>query len=363
METTNRQEQNEAAGDALSLSCEQWQARLEEWGEPRFRAGQVCQWIYARKVFDYHEMTNLSKALRERLCGEVLMTLPIQIQEQLSQDGTRKFLWQMADGQRVESVLLDHGGHKTACISTQVGCPLKCAFCATGALGFTRNLTVGEILGQFLMMERRCLDRSLQEGVNNIVFMGMGEPLLNEANVLEAIRRLNHPKMRNLGARHITISTSGIVPGIEDLADFEIPVRLSVSLHAPSDALRSKLMPVNRTYPLSRLVEALRLYRQRTGERITIEYVLIDGVNDDPQMAYEMAALLDGLNPYVNLIPYNVPPQGLAGRPSQFQRSPDARVKAFCAALTALHIEFEVRRERGSDILAACGQLAARARS
>ena len=347
-------EQNTRENDALSLSYEAWRARLEEWGEPRFRADQICQWIYSRRVFDYHEMSNLSKALRERLCGEVLMTLPIQIQERTSQDGTRKFLWQMDDGTRVESVLLDHGGHRTACISTQVGCPLKCAFCATGALGFTRNLTVGEILGQFLMMERRCLDRGSQEGIQNIVFMGMGEPLLNEDNVLEVIRRLNHPKMRNLGARHITISTSGIIPGIEDLADFEVPIRLSVSLHAPSDALRSKLMPVNRTYPLAKLVEALRFYRKRTGERITIEYVLIDGVNDEPELAYEMAALLDGLEPYVNLIPYNPAPDG----PVEFRRSPDARIKAFCAALTALHIEFEVRRERGTDILAACGQLA-----
>ena len=339
--------------DALSLTWEGWRARLEEWGEPRFRADQICGWIYGQKVFDYHGMTNLSKALRERLSGAVLMTLPILIREQTSRDGTRKYLWQMADGQRVESVLLDHGGHRTACISSQAGCPLGCAFCATGAMGFSRDLTAGEILGQFLMMERRCLDAGAQ-GIGNVVFMGMGEPLLNEANVLASIRTLNHPRMRSLGARRITVSTSGIVPGIEDLADFEVPLRLSVSLHAPNDALRSRLMPVNRAHPLQKLVEALRLYRRRTGERITIEYALIDGVNDDPQLAYEMAALLDGLQPYVNLIPFNPIPAA-----PEFRRPSDARVRAFCAALTDLRIEFEVRRERGADIMAACGQLAA----
>ena len=339
--------------DVMSLSYDGIRAKMEELGEQKFRADQICQWIYARKVFDYNDMSNLSKPLREKLSGSMAISLPILISEQKSRDGTKKYLWQMMDGKRVESVLLDHGGHRTACISSQAGCPLACAFCATGTLGFSRNLTSGEILGQFLMMERRCLDTG-QDGINNIVFMGMGEPLLNEDNVFASIRTLNHPKMRNLGARHITVSTSGIVPGIEDLADFEIPLRLSVSLHAPNDALRSKLMPVNRKYPLNKLVDAMRLYRRRTGERITIEYALIDGVNDEPELAYEMAALLDGLEPYINLIPYNPIPM----KP-ELRRSPESRVKAFCAALTELHVEFEVRRERGADIMAACGQLAA----
>ena len=345
----------QTSDDALSLSYEGWKAKMEGMGEPRFRADQICQWIHVRKVFDYHEMSNLPRTLRERLSGSVLMPLPVLIREQISRDGTRKYLWQMSDGARVESVLLDHGGHRTACISSQVGCPLGCVFCATGALGFTRDLTSGEIVGQFLMMERRCLDAGLGEGIQNVVFMGMGEPLLNENNVLMSIRMLNHPKMRNIGARRITVSTSGIVPGIEDLADFEIPLRLSVSLHAPGDALRSRLMPVNRTYPLSCLIEALRLYRRRTAERITIEYALIDGINDDPQMAYEMAALLDGLGAYINLIPYNPIPMR-----RDLRRSPDSRIREFCAALSGLNIEFEVRRERGGDIMAACGQLAGR---
>lgn len=349
-------ERNGGGEDALSLSYEEWRERMEVWGEPRFRADQICSWIHDRKVFNYHEMSNLSKSLRERLSGSLLMPLPVLIREQESRDGTRKYLWQMTDGARVESVLLDHGGHTTACISSQVGCPLACVFCATGSLGFTRNLTAGEILGQFLMMERRRLDGGAQ-GINNVVFMGMGEPLLNADNVFKCIRMLNHPKMRGLGARHITVSTAGVVPGIVDLADFEIPIRLSVSLHAPNDALRTRLMPINRSHSLSKLVDALHVYKRRTGERITIEYALIDGVNDDPQLAYEMAALLDGLEPYVNLIPFNPIPMK-----KELRRSPDPKVKAFCAVLSELKIEFEVRRERGADIMAACGQLAGLAR-
>jgi 23S rRNA (adenine2503-C2)-methyltransferase len=336
------------ARDALSLSYEEWRRLVtEEWGEPRFRVDQICRWIYVQKVFNCHEMTNLSKTLREKLIYDSLVKIPIQVGERLSKDGTRKYLWQFMDGGRVESVLLDHANHTTACVSSQVGCPLACAFCATGQAGYKRDLTSGEILAQFLLMEQR-----LGRDVNNVVFMGMGEPLLNTKNLFRSIQALNHPKMRNLGGRHITVSTSGVVPGIRDLADFEVPVRLSVSLHAPNDALRDKLMPINRRYPLGALVDSLRYYRQRSGERITVEYVLIDGVNDDPALAFEMAALLDGLGVYVNVIPYN-PIQA-----ASFKRSPDPQVKAFCAALTELSIEFEVRREKGMDIMAACGQLA-----
>lgn len=333
---------------ALEMTLNDWQILFADWGEQKFRASQVCQWIYSKKEFNYHLMSNLSKDLREKLNDNILMSLPIMLRQQVSKDGTRKYLWSLNDGARVESVLLNHGGHKTACISSQAGCPLGCTFCETGANGFMRNLTRGEILGQFLMMEK-----INGADINNIVFMGMGEPLLNEDNVFSAIRSLNDKNMRNLGARHITISTSGIVPGIEDLADFEIPIRLSLSLHAPNDELRSRLMPVNKQYPLQSLVNALRRYRERTGERITIEYALIDRVNDSPEYAYETAALLDGLEPYINLIPFNPIPS----RP-ELKRSDSSRIKAFCNALTELKIEFELRKERGTDIMAACGQLA-----
>ena len=336
------------AYDALEMTLNDWQILFGNWNEQKFRAAQVCQWIYAKKELMYDGMTNLSKTLREKLCENVVMGFPAMIRQQVSKDGTRKFLWSLNDGAGIESVLLNHGGHKTACISSQAGCPLRCAFCETGANGFTRNLTRGEILGQFLMMEK-----INGADINNVVFMGMGEPLLNEDNVFSAIRSLNDKNMRNLGARHITISTSGIAPGIEDLADFEIPIRLSLSLHAPNDELRSKLMPVNKQYPLQKLIAALRRYRERTGERITIEYALIDRVNDSPECAYETAALLDGLEPYINLIPFTPVPS----RPD-LKRSGQGRIHEFCGALSAMKIEYELRKERGSDIMAACGQLA-----
>lgn len=335
--------------NALELKFNDWENYFLEANEPKFRAKQLCEWLYAKKIFDYYEMSNLSKTLREKLSNEIFVLLPILIKQQNSKDGTKKYLWQLHDGNKIESVLLNHGGHKTACISSQAGCALGCVFCATGTLGLKRNLTQGEILGQFLMMEKlnNC-------DINNIVFMGMGEPLLNEKNVFDAIRILNDKKMRNLGARHITISTSGIVPGIEDLADFEIPLRLSVSLHAPNEILRSKLMPgVSKMYSLQKLIDALKHYKNRTGERITIEYALIDKINDAPELAYEMAALLDGLEPYINLIPFNPIPS----RPD-LKRSSESRIKNFCNALRDLKIEFELRKEKGTDIMAACGQLA-----
>ena len=339
--------------DALELTLNDWQILFAGWNEQKFRAAQVCQWIYAKKELTYDGMTNLSKSLREKLNSSVTINLPVMIRQQVSKDGTRKYLWHLNDGAKIESVLLNHGGHKTACISSQAGCPLKCAFCETGANGFTRNLTRGEILGQFLMMEK------INGGdINNVVFMGMGEPLLNEDNVFSAIRSLNDKNMRNLGARHITISTSGIATGIEDLADFEIPIRLSLSLHAPNDELRTKLMPVNKQYPLQKLIASLRRYRERTGERITIEYALIENVNDSPELAYETAALLDGLEPYINIIPFNPIPS----RPD-LKRSSQGRIKAFCAVLSEMKIEYELRKERGTDIMAACGQLAGSTRN
>ncbi|MCL2011071.1 MAG: 23S rRNA (adenine(2503)-C(2))-methyltransferase RlmN [Synergistaceae bacterium] len=341
--------------DALSMSYEEWRSWVTDvLKEPRFRADQICRWIYDKKVFDCHSMTNLSKELRDRFAYESPVRVPIQIKESKSKDGTRKFLWQMEDGCRVESVLLDHAAHTTACVSSQAGCPLGCVFCATGRAGYSRDLTAGEIIGQFLVMEQR-----LGRNINNVVFMGMGEPLLNAVSVFKSVRALNHPKMRGLGGRHITLSTSGVPQGIRDLADFEVPARLSVSLHAPNDALRGKLMPINKRYPLSALVEAMRYYKKRSGERVTIEYVLIEGVNDDPSLAFEMAALLDGLGVYVNVIPYNPIADGDGAKP--MRRPSESRIKAFCAALTELSIEHEVRREKGTDIMAACGQLAARA--
>jgi 23S rRNA (adenine2503-C2)-methyltransferase len=251
----------------------------------------------------------------------------------------------LLDGENIESVAIFNGNRTTACISSQVGCQLGCKFCATGASGFVRDLSVSEIVGQFLAMEKR-----VGKDINNVVYMGMGEPLLNLDNVLKSIRILNSPKQRKLGIRHISISTSGIIPGIDALADFELPVRLSVSLHAPNDRIRSKLMPVNNMYPLSELMKALQNYQEKTGERITIEYIMINGVNDSEERAYELVSLLSGLDVYVNLIPYNPVTD-------KYERSPQKKVKDFFRILKKLEIEAEIRKEKGTDINAACGQL------
>lgn len=331
---------------ALDLTYEEWvDLCTNRLGLPRYRADQICSWIYEKKVFSVHEMTNLPKDLREKLAYELHILPPIPVREEKSKDGTRKFLWQLYDGERIESVLLSHGNHTTACLSSQVGCPLACAFCATGDSGYTRDLTAGEMTGQLLAMEKR-----LGSNINNVVFMGMGEPFLNSDALFKALSILHSPKMRNMGARHITISTSGIVPGILRLAESGLPVRLSVSLHAPNDALRSRLMPVNRRFALAALMKALSVYQEKTGERITFEYVMIQRVNDEPEHAYELAALLSGMDAYINLIPCN-PVSDL------FQRSETERIKAFSAILTRLNIENEIRKEKGTDIDAACGQL------
>ena len=332
--------------DALSFSYEGWNKLLtEEFQLPRYRVDQICQWIYQKKVFDFEKMTNLSKELRGKLSESITIIPPMIIKEQISRDGTQKFLLQLTDGKKIESVLIHHGNHTTACISSQAGCQLGCSFCATGIAGYAGNITVGEIVGQFLVMEKR-----FGKDINNAVFMGMGEPFYNTDNVFSGILALNNPKMRNLGARHITISTSGVVPGIIDLSNFEVPVRLSVSLHAPNEALRSKLMPVNRKHSLESLMDALRIYRERTGERITFEYIMINKVNDSTDCAYELASLLNGMSAYVNIIPYNQAAE-------KYERSSDARIKEFCNILSKYQIEHETRLEKGTDIDAACGQL------
>jgi len=329
----------------LEFNYDEWRNFVDETGEPSYRADQLCQWIYGKKVFDIHRMTNLSKELRSKLEGHLYVQPPFAVDVQKSSDGTVKFLWRFLDGQEVESVLMDHGNHHTACLSTQVGCPLRCDFCATGRQGFVRNLSVGEIVGHFLAMESW-----LGQDIKNIVFMGMGEPLLNWENVKKAIEILNHPKMRGMGIRRITISTAGVVPGILALADSGLDVRLSFSLHAPNDQIRSKLMPVNERYPLGQVVEALQEFQKKTGNRITVEYVLLKRINDEPSMAYEIAALLSDLDVYINLIPYN-PVVDRYGRPSA------SRINPFMATLRELGLEVELRKEKGTDIDAACGQL------
>jgi 23S rRNA (adenine2503-C2)-methyltransferase len=332
---------------ALDLTHDEWVSWLaKELNQPKFRAGQICQWLWQKHTFDADEMTNLSLPLRELLKERVDFSAPILITEQRSKlDGTRKYLWQLRDGETIESVLLKQGDRLTACISTQVGCPLQCSFCATGLSGFVRNLSSGEIAGQFLAMEK-----IVEREINNVVYMGMGEPFLNTDNVLLSVRMLNDEQLRNLGIRHITISTSGIVPGIEALADSGLGVRLAISLHAAEDELRSKLMPVNQTYPLAELREAMTGYQEQTGDRLTIEYALFGGVNDSVEQARQLIRFLKGIHVFVNLIPYN----SVDGR---YEKPQPEDVLRFRSVLETAGFECELRQEQGADIDAACGQL------
>jgi 23S rRNA (adenine2503-C2)-methyltransferase len=342
--------------DILDLTFPALQARFAEWGEPRFRAQQLWRWIYVHLADDFEQMTNLPRALRERLAPLYRLDPLRPVGEQVAEDGlTRKALLELPDGATIESVLMAYEpvdgvySRHTVCVSTQVGCPIGCAFCATGQSGFVRDLSTAEIVAQPLYFAR--LLRASNQAVSNVVVMGMGEPLLNYDRVWQAIETWNDHQGFNLGARKITLSTAGYVPGIERLAGERLQVGLAVSLHAVDDALRDQLVPLNRRYPLAVLLAALRDYQARTGRRITVEYALIEGLNDDPLQATYLANMLRGLDSHVNLIPLN-PTAGSPYRPS-----PQPRVDAFQQALVERGVPATVRLRRGIDIQAGCGQL------
>lgn len=327
---------------------------LAGWGEPPFRADQVWGWLYRSLATDFEAMTNLPRPLRERLAAETDLTLLTPLAEQASATGqTRKVLFRLRDGQTIESVLMLYRQRRTACISTQAGCGLGCLFCATGQGGLARNLSAGEIVAQVLHFARevRTTTPLPHHPISNVVLMGMGEPLANYAATRQAIATLSDERGYNLGARRITLSTVGLVPGIRLLAGEGLPVNLAVSLHAADDELRNRLVPVNRRYPLAELMAAIREYIARTGRRVTFEYALIAGVNDAPEQARALARLLAGMLCHVNLIPLN-PTPGSPLRPS-----PRQRVNAFRDQLAASGIAVTVRLRRGIGIEAGCGQL------
>jgi len=317
--------------------------RLADAGEPAYRAGQVWEWV-ARGARSYKGMTNLPAALREWLAAEVpLSTLAVKA-EARSDDGTVKALFETSDGRPLEAVLMRYrDGRRSVCLSSQSGCPLTCSFCATGQMKFGRNLSADEVLDQALHFRRI-------EAIDHVVFMGMGEPTINLDEVLAACERLP-----DLGVTHrrTAISTVGWVPGIDRLAECEMPVALALSLHAPNDVLRSQLMPVNERYPLAEVLAACERYLARRRRRIFVEYVMLDGVNDLPEHARQLTALLDPRAYKVNLIPYN-PTGAYAGSPPQ-------RIERFRAILGEHRLPATVRLTRGRDIDAACGQLAASA--
>jgi 23S rRNA (adenine2503-C2)-methyltransferase len=332
------------------------QALLESWGEPAYRARQLWEWLYVHLADSFDQMTNLPKPLRESLAEETTIGAPDVVDTAQSEEGeTRKDLLRLADGETVEAVLMRYERRRTACVSTQVGCLAGCAFCATGQMGFRRDLTAGEIVAQALHFAR--VLRTSQDRLSNVVLMGMGEPLLNYDATVAAIRRLTDPQGFNLGQRHITLSTVGVVPGIKRLADETghhggpLQITLAISLHAATDTLRYQLVPMNRRYNLDALFEACHYYIQHTGRRISFEWALIEGVNDTPQQAQALAARLAGVLSHVNLIPLN-PTAAYEGKPSS-----RTAMDAFTRELDRRLISYTVRLRQGIDIEAGCGQL------
>jgi 23S rRNA (adenine2503-C2)-methyltransferase len=392
-------EARSAKKNVYDLTPQQLSETMVEWGEPAYRANQVMHWLYKELATDFSQMTNLPAGLRQKLAETMQVGSAQLMAQKISSDGwTRKVLLQMRGGHTVEAVLMLYFDRATVCISSQVGCAMGCSFCATGQMGFTRNLSTGEILEQVIWFNRWLREHPhrpalskakrthytgkpanedqkarerialLDEGwhsadsasptagseiraVTNIVFMGMGEPLVNYNNVWGAIRTLNSPQGLGMGARRLTVSTVGIAPQIRRFADEEQAVNLAVSLHAPNDELRSSMVPVNTRYPIGELMAACRYYSETTRRRITFEYVLINGTNDSLDLAHQLAALLRGMLCHVNLIPLNPVPG------TEMRATPKEQVYAFQRIVEDAGISTTVRIERGVDISAACGQL------
>ena len=330
--------------DIKSMTQQELSQFLKELGEPAFRAKQVFTWLH-RGAASFDEMTNLSKSLREKLKGRCFITAPVVAHKQESRlDGTIKYLWELSDGNCIETVLMQYHHGNTVCISSQVGCRMGCAFCASTIAGKVRDLRPSEMLDQVMFTQ---LDSG--RTVSNIVLMGIGEPLDNMANVLRFLELVNHPDGMNIGMRHISLSTCGVVPGIDALAEQQLQLTLSVSLHAPDSETRSRIMPVNRAYDVELLFDACHRYFEKTGRRISFEYAMIDGVNDNDWQADLIAKKLRGMPGHVNLIPLN----DVVESPYK----PSRRVAAFQKRLESHGITATVRRSLGGDIDASCGQL------
>jgi len=345
-------EKNAVSRDILGMTPKELGAYLESMGEKSFRAAQVYRWIYWSGVFDFPDMTDLSRKLRQDLSENLTIGVPKILERSESKDSmTVKYAFGLSDGSPIETVKIfdDESREKfTICVSTQVGCPIGCMFCQTGRMGFARDLTAGEIVGQVLAAT---FDGAGAAGIlSNVVYMGMGEPLLNYDNVVKSLRILNEPAGLNVSMRKMTVSTAGVVPKIIKLADEDIPVTLAVSLHAPDDSTRNFLVPLNKKYPVHEVVAAARKYADLTSRRVTFEYVMIADVNDSRERAKELAKLLKGGLFHVNLIGLNV-------CRGELRPSPRSRVTDFRDALIASGINATIRGSRGNDINAACGML------
>ncbi|ANY69800.1 23S rRNA (adenine(2503)-C(2))-methyltransferase RlmN [Paenibacillus sp. BIHB 4019] len=333
-------------------TLEQLQDWMKENGEPAFRAGQLYDWLYVKRVTSFEEMSNLSKSLRTKLFDQFQFVTLSEITKFESKDGTVKFLFGLHDNHAIETVIMRHNYGNSICVTTQVGCRIGCTFCASTLGGLKRNLTAGEIIAQ-VVVAQQMLDVT-NERVSSIVIMGSGEPFENYDATMMFLRTMIHEKGLNIGQRHITVSTSGIVPSMYKFADENTQINLALSIHAPNDTLRSKLMPVNRRFPFDDVMEACRYYLAKTGRRISFEYALIGGVNDRPEHAQELADVLKGLLCHVNLIPVNHVPE------RNYVRTPREDIFEFQRILEKNKINATIRREQGHDIAAACGQLRAK---
>ena len=357
METTVRKQKKNLETkkpSIYSLQLHEMQDWFKEQGEPKFRAGQIFDWLYKKRVKNYEDMSNLSKGLRDKLSNSFDITTLNTLVKQTSSDGTIKFLFQLYDGYSIETVLMRHEYGNSICVTTQVGCRIGCTFCASTLGGLKRNLEAGEIVAQVVEVQR-ALDET-EERVSSLVVMGIGEPFDNYDNLMSFLRIVNHEKGIHIGARHMTVSTSGIVPKIYKFAEEDMQINFAISLHSANTELRSKLMPINRAYKLPDLMEAVKYYVNRTGRRITFEYGLFGGENDQVEQAEELAALLKGVKCHVNLIPVNYVPE------RDYVRTPREQIFLFEKTLKDRGVNVTIRREQGHDIDAACGQLRAKER-
>lgn len=329
---------------------------LQEWavqqGESAFRGEQIFDWLYVKRVNSFDEMTNLSKTLRQKLDEQFSFVTLNEITKFESKDGTVKFLFGLHDDHAIETVIMKHNYGNSVCVTTQVGCKVGCTFCASTLGGLKRNLNPGEIVAQVVQAQKILDTRG--ERVSSIVIMGTGEPFENYDATMKFLRIMIHEKGLNIGQRHITVSTSGIVPNIYKFADEDTQINLAISIHAPNDALRSKLMPVNRRFPFDDVIEALRYYIAKTGRRVSFEYALIGGVNDQVEHAEELAEVLKDMLCHVNLIPVNHVPE------RKYVRTSRNDIFQFQRTLADKGINVTIRREQGHDIAAACGQLRAK---
>lgn len=334
------------------LSLEQLQTKMEEYGQPNFRAEQIFDWLYVKRVDSFKEMANIPNELRELLEKDYEFITLNEITRFQSKDGTIKFLHELSDKNAIETVVMRHNYGNSICVTTQVGCRVGCTFCASTLGGLKRDLTPGEIIAQVVEAQKK-LDKT-NERISSIVVMGIGEPFENYEALMTFIRVMTDKKGLNIGQRHITVSTSGIVPNIYRFADEQNQVSLAISIHAPNDKLRSSLMPVNRRFPFDDLMKACRYYIEKTGRRLTFEYALMGETNDQPEHAEELGQVLQGMLCHVNLIPVNHVPE------RDYVRTPKKDIFEFQRILQKHNINTTIRREQGHDIEAACGQLRAK---